>query len=413
MLPKGKSPIFTMTRCRSKPEKRLLVTGATGFIGSHLAGALAEAGHSVFLLIRALNAEGTTAYDRWNRIADWLGLSPAARARIKVFVGNLDDPDLNLSLDDARFLKANIEEIVHAAGSTSFSEKKRNEIFQTNLIGLKNILSFVDRGICRHIHAISTAYVGEGTQTPCRECISPAHDFFNPYEESKHQAEILLREFCNRKGLRLSIYRPSVVYGNSLTGRTFRFNALYHPVRSIAYLRDLFKKDLLENAGTQARKMGISLDSTTQTLHMPIHFQKRQGTGVNLIPIDYCTDAILELMNVTEKEGIFHIVNTQNTPLTDLVSFAGRFLKVSGMGVDGVSAQQAQQDPTSGALDHLFLRYMEAYQPYIEDTRIFDDSRAARTLSPAGIRCPKFSYAIFEQCMTYAVESNWGRTLGL
>lgn len=402
-----------MMQVHSKPEKRFLVTGATGFIGSHLAGALAEEGHSVCLLIRILPTQSTTSDDRWNRVADWLRISPAARARITVFAGDLDAPDLNLSADDARFLKANTEEIVHAAASTSFSEKKRAEIFRTNIIGLRNLLSFMEGGSCSRVHAISTAYVGGNTMAPCMEVFTPPHGFLNPYEESKHQAEILLREFCSRKGVRLFIYRPSIVYGNSRTGKTFRFNALYHPVRSIAYLRDIFMKDLLENSGNQARKMGISMDPTDQTLHMPIHFRKRQGTGVNLVPIEYCTHAILELMNATGKDEIFHITNTQSTPLTDLVSFTGRFLKVSGMVVDGVSTQRAEENPTSGALDHLFQRYMEPYQPYIEDTRVFDDSRAAQTLSPAGIHCPGFSYSIFEQCMTYAMTNNWGRTLGL
>lgn len=402
-----------MMRFHSKAEKRLLVTGATGFIGSHLAGALAEAGHSVCLLIRALPTESTTADDRWKRIADWLRLSPAARARITVFAGDLHAPDLHLSADNARFLKANTEESVHAAANTSFSEKKRSEIFRTNIIGLRNLLSFVEGSSCRRIHAISTAYVGGNTQDPCMEVFSPPHGYFNPYEESKHQAEILLREFCSRKGVRLSIYRPSVVYGNSRTGKTFRFNALYHPVRAIAYLRDLFMKDLLENSGHQAKKMGISLDPTGQTLHMPIHFRKGQGRGLNLVPIEYCTESILQLMNATGKDEVFHITNTQSTPLTDLVSFTGRCFKISGMVVEGVTAPRPQQNPASDALDHLFRRYMEPYQPYIEDTRVFDDSRAVQTLTPAGIHCPGFSYSIFEQCMTYAIKNNWGRTLGL
>ena len=401
-----------MMKFYSKSKKRFLVTGATGFIGSHLAAALAEEGHSVDLLIRTLPTQGTTAAERWNRIADWLRLSASARRRIAVLAGDLDAPDLNLSADDARFLKANTVEIVHAAANTSFSEKKRRAIFQANIIGLRNLLSFMEGGSCSRIHAISTAYVGGNNVTPCREVSSPPHVFFNPYEESKHQAEILLRKFCRRKGVRLFIYRPSIVYGNSRTGKTFRFNALYHPIRTIAYLRDLFMKDLMENSGNQAKKMGISMDPTDQTLHLPIHFRKRQGTGLNLVPIEYCTDSILELMNAAGKDEIFHITNRQSTPLTDLVLFTERFLKISGMVVEGVSAQRTQQ-PAAGALDHLFMRYMEPYQPYIEDTRVFDDSRAAQTLAPAGIHCPGFSYSIFEHCMTYALKNNWGRTLGL
>lgn len=394
-----------------KPEKRLLVTGATGFIGSHLAGALAEEGHSVYLLIRASSAQNSAPDDRWNRIADWLDLSPVARARIRVITGDLDAPDLNMAADDARFLRANTEEVVHAAASTAFSEKKRSEIFHTNVIGLRNLLSFIEDGSCGRIHDVSTAYVAGNTAVSCGEVFSAPHGFLNPYEETKHQAEILLREFCSRKGIRLFIYRPSIVYGNSRTGKTFRFNALYHPVRSIAYLRDLFMKDILENSGDQARKMGISLDPVDRTLHMPIHFRKRHGMGLNLVPIDYCTDSILELMKAPGMEEIFHITNAQSTPLDALVSFAGRFLKVSGMVVDGVPTGETEHHLTPGALDHLFRHYMEPYQPYIEDTRVFDDSRAAQILSPAGIHCPAFSYPMFERCMTYAMENNWGGTL--
>ena len=338
--------------------KRILVMGATGFIGSHLAGALAEEGHSVYLLIRPSSTQGTTSDKRWNRIANWLDLSPFARTRIMVFAGDLDAPDLNLCSDDARFLKTNTEEIVHAAASTSFSEKKRAEIFQTNIIGLQNLLSFMDGCFCSHIHAISTAYVAGKSGATCMEVFSNPHGFLNPYEETKHQAEILLRKFCSQKGIRLSIYRPSIVYGNSITGKTFRFNALYNPVRSISFLRDLFMKDLLENSGNQASKMGISLDLADRTIHMPIHFQKRQGTGINLVPIEYCTDSILELMKAPGKDKIFHITNTQSTPLNDLVSFTGRFLKVSGMVVEGALREHTRQNHTMGGLNHLFQRYI-------------------------------------------------------
>jgi hypothetical protein len=100
----------------------------------------------------------------------------------------------------------------------------------------------------------------------------------------------------------------------------------------------------------------------------------------------------------------------QSTPLDDIVSFAGRFLDVSGMYVEGSCMTQTT---TSDPLDQLFRRYMEPYQPYIEDTRIFDESRAAQILAPSGTCCPTFSYPIFERCMTYAIENKWGRTIGL
>ncbi len=134
-----------------KPEKKFFITGASGFIGSHLAGKLAEEeGSSIYLLIRPCN--GFTAVERWNRIAEWLELSGETRKRVAVFSGDLDSPDLNLSPDEASFLKRQTNEIIHAAANTSFSEKNREKVFHTNIAGLNNLLSFFDGGSSRHFH---------------------------------------------------------------------------------------------------------------------------------------------------------------------------------------------------------------------------------------------------------------------
>jgi nucleoside-diphosphate-sugar epimerase len=403
MLQERKPPIFNMNS-----SKKYFITGASGFIGSHLATALAQEGHSVYLLVRP--SKEHTVHQRWDLIADWLELAPETRGRITVFSGDLDSSDLNLSPDNARFLKENVEEIVHAAANTSFSAKKRDEAIRTNITGLQNLISFSESGSFRHIHYISTAYVANRALALSPEALSNSTEFCNPYEETKHQAESLIHDYCRRTNVRLSIYRPSIVYGNSKTGRTFRFNALYHPIRSIAYLVDLFKSDILENSGLQAKELGISLNPANQRLHLPICFQTGKSGGLNLVPIDCCTDSIMGIMKTKRSEGFFHIVNKHNTSMEDLVSYAREFFNVSGLHVKS-SSRVREQDPRP--LDHLFQRYMEPFQPYIEDTRVFDTSRAAHILKPLGIECPVFSHSIFARCMTYALDNNWGRNLDL
>ena len=392
-----------------KPKKQIFITGASGFIGSHLAGKLAEnEASAINLLIRPFN--GFTAGERWKRIADWLDLSDETRQRISVFSGDLNSPDLSLSSDDARFLKKHTDEIIHTAASTSFSEKKREQVFQTNINGLNNLLSFFAGGSFEHFHHISTAYVAGITRDPCLEAISRPSKFLNPYEEAKHQAEIIIREFCVRKNIHLVIYRPSIVYGNSITGRTFRFNALYHPVRSVAYIRDLFIKDVRQNNGTRAQMMGIYLNQKNQSLYLPVCLELKQGTGLNLVPINYCIDSIVEIMKAPAAEGIFHIVNARNTTMEELIQFTKKFLNVSGISIGGYSGRQTKRTP--GPLDLLLQRSLETYKSYIEDTRTFSDSRAAHILDPASINCPEFSYPVFERCMTYAIDNKWGKSLG-
>ena len=65
---------------------------------------------------------------------------------------------------------------------------------------------------------------------------------------------------CREMHLPLSIYRPSIVYGDSRTGRSLLFNALYHPVRTALFIKDLYERDILERGGRKAVEMGVRME---------------------------------------------------------------------------------------------------------------------------------------------------------
>ncbi|MGE5856291.1 MAG: SDR family oxidoreductase, partial [Syntrophaceae bacterium] len=65
---------------RRARETVFLVTGGTGFIGSHIAVALLERGHAVMLLCRG--ARGLSSRHRVERVLDWFGLVEAAQTRL-------------------------------------------------------------------------------------------------------------------------------------------------------------------------------------------------------------------------------------------------------------------------------------------------------------------------------------------
>jgi len=115
-------------------------------------------------------------------------------------------------------------------------------------------------------------------------------------------------------------------------------------------------------------------------------------------------------MKTPAAEGIFHIINARNTTMEELILFTKKFLNVSGISIGGSSGQQTKKLP--GPLDLLLQRSLETYKSYIEDTRVFNDSRAAQILDTSGINCPEFSYPVFERCMTYALDNKWGKSLG-
>ncbi|MGC9976928.1 MAG: hypothetical protein ABSC57_09500 [Syntrophales bacterium] len=106
----------------------------------------------------------------------------------------------------------------------------------------------------------------------------------------------LYRSNASREGIGFSVYRPSIVYGNSRTGRSIRFSAVYYPIRTILFLRDLYDADIRERGGSKAREMNVML-SGDGSLHLPIKVEVSENGGVNLIPIDYFVDAFMALMS--------------------------------------------------------------------------------------------------------------------
>ena len=121
------------------------------------------------------------------------------------------------------------DQIIHCASDTNFSERKRDLVFAANVHSLNGILEFAAHARVKAFHYISTAYVAGINDTLCKETLPAASDFVNVYEESKAQAENIIASFCEKNSIPLTIIRPSIVYGDSRTGRSLKFNALYFP----------------------------------------------------------------------------------------------------------------------------------------------------------------------------------------
>ena len=111
----------------------------------------------------------------------------------------------------------------------------------------------------RCFHFISSAYAAGIDRSECPE--APVHSlhFNNVYEESKALAENRVAGKCREDEIPYTIIRPSIVYGDSLTGRSLRFNALYYPVRSLQHLRDIYLDDIRNHNGKKSAECGIHL----------------------------------------------------------------------------------------------------------------------------------------------------------
>ena len=183
----------------------VIVTGATGFLGSHLVLQWLKdfPDHAVVCLARRnrdASARERVLQALRNAERDTGAPGPLSRytERLIVIEDNLlsrdpgSEPSALADLDGLE-----LEAFWHSAASVKFVETDTHEVWNTNVRGLQNALALADRLRVPIFNQISTAYScgtmsGRILETTER---SPAA-FNNIYEESKHHGEQLVRGFC-------------------------------------------------------------------------------------------------------------------------------------------------------------------------------------------------------------------------
>src|SRR6516162_3042279 len=203
--------------------KRVFITGATGFVGSHLAARLLDAGHYVSALARG--SKNVSAETRVKQVLRDVGTSRFEN--LKVFQGDISLPDIGLADSAKKEIATSTEEVWHCAASLSFQQEDRDEIFRMNVDGTRNVLHLLKQTSTRRIHHVSTAYIaGNRPDTVFETEINVGQTFRNPYEESKCQAEALIAEEQRKGTISVSVYRPSIVIGDSRSGRVTHFHGV-------------------------------------------------------------------------------------------------------------------------------------------------------------------------------------------
>src|SRR5438105_899511 len=106
--------------------KHIFITGATGFLGSHLAARVLDAGHVVSVLARG--SKNASAETRVQEILREVGTSRFEN--LKVFEGDISLPDLGLRGGAKNEITSSTDEVWHCAASLSFQQEDRDEIFR-------------------------------------------------------------------------------------------------------------------------------------------------------------------------------------------------------------------------------------------------------------------------------------------
>jgi nucleoside-diphosphate-sugar epimerase len=386
----------------AKNKPIIALTGATGFLGSHLMASMLSDGYRIIVLGRPKKEE--TLQKRIFKLLRWFGIEELA-GQLELLEIDFLTPMLGIPEEKYKKLCKITGQIIHCASDTSFAERKRDTVFKSNVTSLEGILEFTADANVDYFHYISTAYVAGANVTLCKECLPSSSDFLNVYEESKARAENIIAAFCKKKSIRFTIIRPSIVYGDSTTGRSLRFNALYFPLQSLKYIRDIYLNDIENNGGKKSNQSGIFIDEKGY-LFLPLRiYLPKEGT-LNLIPINYFVNATMNIIAKPSSGSIYHLTNNFHTKLETISKYNEQLMLVKGVEIiHRRSADNVLRNPA----EELFDRFIEPYRSYLSDNRIFD--RVNTDLVTDNLYPPEFTYEIFKNCMEYAISVNWGESI--
>jgi nucleoside-diphosphate-sugar epimerase len=336
-------------------NETVFITGFPGFIATRLVKRLAAEGARFILLVHPLFL--ATAAEELAEIAGETGVDPN---NFRVAEGDITKPDLGLSTAELERARRETTTIFHLAAIYDLAVAS-DVASHVNVEGTLNVNLFA-KSIenLRRYHYVSTCYVAGKREGLIMES-ELHHDtgFRNHYEETKYLAEL---EVDALKGeLPVTIHRPAVVCGDSVTGETAKYDGIYYLIH---YLRKWPGGLTLLNIGNHEVRL-------------------------NLVPIDFVIEAMIALAKDDRAIGAT-VQLADPAPLTTRKLF-DEISKAIG-GRDSLAAAPAgivypvlmlPLAPKITGLPHSAVPYF-----FLEQT--YDTTRARELLEPHGIRCPKF-----------------------
>ena len=360
-------------------EKRsIFLTGVTGTLGKEFVKELLQTrDEKLILLVRRKNRY--SHWDRARKILSAYGLERYLGTQVEVLNGDVTLPDFGLQSEDLDLLRREAREFYHIAALTSLNGSKE-DCERINTGGAQEALKlawdFRKNGVLERFFYFSTAYVAGSRQTyhaaedelPAR----PAHANF--YESSKYEAEKKVREAIVA-GLPATIFRPSIVVGDSRTGEVSEFNVIYPFIK-------LFAHGILSVLPT------------------------RPENSFNIVPIDFVIQASSLISRQPDSIGkTFHLV-TQEPPTIGMLLDLKKEEYSELPPVEVLPPENFKKENLDPAAQMVF-EMLEPYLGYLNDNLTFDASNTEKALRGTGLDFPKTDYEFLKTLLRYAVDAGY------
>lgn len=254
--------------------KRILVTGADGFIGSHLCEALVRAGHEVRAFVYY------NSFGHWG----WLDTSPVEiRDALDIFAGDVRDPH------GVRTAMQGCDTVLHLAAliGIPYSYHSPDAYVDTNVRGTLNIVQAArDLDVDKVVHTSTSEVYGTAQFVP----ITEEHPLQgqSPYSATKIGADQIALSFQRSFGTPVAVIRPFNTFGPRQSARAviptiitqiaagerkIKLGSL-HPTRDFSYVSDTVRGFI---AAAEAAS------STGKVINIGSNFEISIGDTVELI----------------------------------------------------------------------------------------------------------------------------------
>jgi amino acid adenylation domain-containing protein/thioester reductase-like protein len=379
-------PEIFLDEVTTEPE-HIFLTGATGFLGSFLLNDLLQQTEAnIYCLVRgSTNEEGRqkiqVALERYELCCGELN------PRVIPILGDLSHPNLGLPINTFRELGCKLDLIYHCGAFVNLLYPYQ-ALRAVNVLGTQSILKLASQGRVTPVHYISTIDVFQSPtyfmmKMICEDVhLEDCQNLDRGYAQSKWVAEKIIA-IAQSRGIPVSIYRPGMLTGHSLTGVSQPNDLMCRIIKGI-----------------------IQLESAPEL-----------NQWVNLIPVDYASKAIIHLSRQQASLGkTFHIVNPHTLTWSNFIDEIRSF----GYPIELLSNDAWQkvllnvignQENALAPIAPLFVKQADEEMTYLEiflsASQAFDCQNTLNGLSASSIVCPPLDSKLLNTYFSYFFKSGF------
>lgn len=375
--------------CSTRPPdfghepSRILLTGATGFLGAFLLHELLQKTQAdIYCLVRAKDADAGWQKIR-RHLEEYLLWKNQSSSRIIPLVGDLSQPLLGLTESEFEAIAHSIDVIYHNGAWVNLAYPY-SALKAVNVLGTQEVLRLAVRHTLKPLHFISTISVIDVVPEEDDQVIKETdpienwQGLYNGYAQSKWVAETLV-SLANARGIPVSIYRPGAITGHRQTG--------------VSNTKD-FLSTLLK--GFIQLKTVPDLDALWM-----------------LAPVDYVSQAVVHLSRQRASLGkTFHLINPHPLPMKTFVDW----VRSSGYTLEQVPYAQWRTDlldlihrDQNSALSTLLPLFPEQFsERQQQQLKLrFDCQNTLDGLAGTSIQCQPTTAELIDTYLSYFIQHDF------